>query len=253
MSTVSHPALVYPIRSVPLTRPFVWLACAWDDLIHHRTSSLLYGVIVCSLGALILVFERHPFYIAAAISGFLLVGPILAAGLCELSRCSDANLPTDFDSSLKSLRRNHDSLLGVANRLLLISVCWFVFSYLLLQATIGTVAPGIDQTVWGDVLRHLTEQQIVAYLVCGGVLAGLVFALSVVTVPMIVDRHVDARTAILTSLRVTVKDFPVMLVWGSLIAVLVAIGFATFLIGMVVIFPLLGHATWYAYRDLVKH
>lgn len=252
MSAASHPIPVYPIRSVPLTRPFVWLACAWNDLLHHRVSSLIYGVIVCSMGALILAFERHPVYIAAAISGFLLVGPILAAGLCELSRCSDSNLPTNFDSSLKALRRNHDSLLGVANRLLLISVSWFVFSYLLMQSTIGTVAPTIDQTVWGDVLRHLSERQIASYLLSGGVLAAIVFALSVVTVPMIVDRHVDARTAIRTSLRVAFKDFPVMLVWGALLVALVAIGFATFLIGMVVIFPLLGHATWYAYRDLVK-
>ena len=252
MSTANHPILVYPIRNVPLTRPFVWIACAWDDLIHHQVSSLLYGVIVCSLGALILAFERHPFYLAATISGFLLVGPILAAGLCELSRCSDANLPTDFDSSLKALRRNHDSLLGVANRLLIISVTWFIFSFLLLQSTIGTVAPAIDQTVWGDVLRHISERQLAGYVICGGVLACIVFSLSVVTVPMIVDRHVDARTAILTSLRVTIKDLPVMLVWGSLIVLLVGIGFASFLVGMVIIFPLLGHATWYAYRDLVR-
>lgn len=252
MSTASHPIPMYTIRRVPLTRPFVWLGCAWEDLIHHRVSSLLYGIIVCSLGALILAYERHPFYIAVVISCFLLVGPILAAGLCELSRCSDTNLPTDFDSSLKALRRHHDSLLGVANRLLLLGISWFVFSYLLIQGSIGTVAPELHQTVWGDVLRHLSGQQIVAYLLCGGILAALVFALSVVTVPMIVDRHVDARTAINTSLRVTLKDFPVILVWGALIVLLVGIGFATFLIGMVVIFPLLGHATWYAYRDLVK-
>lgn len=69
---------------------------------------------------------------------------------------------------------------------------------------------------------------------------------------MIIARHVDASTAMLTSLRVTIKDFPVMLVWSLLILVLVAKGFATYLAAMVVIFPLLGHATWYAYRDPVK-
>jgi len=250
MRVISHPD--YSIRSVPLTRPFIWLACGWDDLLHHRMSSLLYGVIVCALGILIVAYERHPFYLAAAISGFLLVGPILAAGLCELSRCSDRNLPTDFNSSLKALRRNHDSLLGVANRLLFISISWFVFSFLLMQAWMTAVAPDIHQTVGGDVLRHLSEQQLFSYLICGGILAVIVFALSVVTIPMIVDRHVDARTAIRTSIRVAIKDMPVMLVWSALIVVLVLIGFATWMIGIVVIFPLLGHATWYAYRDLVR-
>lgn len=252
MSTVSHPIPVYSIRHVPASRPFIWIACAWDDLLHHRAASLSYGILVSALGVLILAYERHPFYLAAAVSGFLLVGPVLAAGLCELSRCSDTNLKTDFDSSLKALRRNHDALLGVANRLLGISIVWFIFSYLLMQSFMATVAPGIEQTVWGDVLRHLSERQIAAYLISGGILAAIVFVMSVVTVPMIVDRHVDARTAIATSLRVTMKDFPVMIVWASLIVALVAVGFASLMIGMIVIFPLLGHATWYAYRDLVK-
>ncbi len=252
MSTVSHHAPAYPIRNVPLTRPFIWIARAWGDLLHHRLASLAYGVMISSLGFFILAYERHPVYVAAAISGFLLVGPILAAGLCELSRCSDLNEKTDFDTSLKALRRNHDSLLGLANRLLVISMTWFAFSYLLMQSVLPTVTPGIEQTVWGDVMRHLSERQIASYLLSGGILAAIVFALSVVTVPMIIDRHVDANTAIRTSLRIFFKDLPVMMVWGALVVVLVAVGFATFLIGMVVIFPLLGHATWYAYRDLVR-
>ncbi len=252
MSTVSHSPPVYPIRNVPLSRPFVWIARAWQDLLHHRSASLAYGFLVSALGLLTLAYERHPIFVAAAITGFLLMGPILAAGLCELSRCSDLNEKTDFDTSLKALRRNHDSLLGVAGRLTIISAVWFVCSYLLMQSVLGTAAPRIDQTIWGDVLRHMSEAQISAYIISVGLLSSVVFALSVVTVPMIIDRHVDARTAIGTSLRVSLQDFPVMLIWATLIVFLVGIGFATFLVGMVVIFPLLGHATWYAYRDLVK-
>lgn len=252
MSTIDHPITNYPIRSVPLSRPFIWIASAWDDLLHHRAASLTYGLLVSVLGMIVLAYERHPLFVAAAISCFMLLGPILAAGLCELSRCSDLNEKTDFDTSLKTLRKNHDSLLGVAKTLMVIGVVWFGFSYFVMQSSFGTVTPGIEQTVWGDVYRHLTDTQIAAYIICGGILAAVVLALSVVTVPMIVDRHVSARVAMRTSLRVTGKDFPVMLVWGTLIGLLVAIGFATFLIAMVVIFPLLGHATWYAYRDLVK-
>ncbi len=140
------------------------------------------------------------------------MGPIMAAGVCELSRCSDRNEKTNFDTSLKALRLNHDSLLGVASRLLILSVTWFVFSYLLMQSVLGVVAPRIDQTIWGNVLSHLSNAQIFSYILSGGILASIVFVMSVVTVPMIIDRHVDARTAINTSLRVTLKDLKVRVI-----------------------------------------
>jgi uncharacterized membrane protein len=66
------------------------------------------------------------------------------------------------------------------------------------------------------------------------------------------DSGADARTAMRTSLRVTLRDLPAMLVWAALIVTLVALGFASFLLGMIIVFPLLGHATWHAYRDLVR-
>ena len=75
---------------------------------------------------------------------------------------------------------------------------------------------------------------------------------SVVSVPMMIDAGADARTAMATSLRVTLRDPPAMITWAALIVVLVAVGFASLLIGMIVVFPLLSHATWHAYRDLVE-
>jgi uncharacterized membrane protein len=251
MTTLLHDP-TYDIRSLPMTRPFIWLGHAWRDLLHHRLASLAYGVMVCAMGLLIFAYQRHPLYLAAAVCGFYLVGPILAAGLCELSRSSDANRTSDFDSSLDALGRNRAQLVRLALHLLAISAAWFVASYFIIQGTIGAVAPGIELTVWGDVLRHLSTQQLAAYTISLALLTAVIFALSVVTVPMVIDRHVDAHTAMLTSLRVTLKDFPVMLVWSILILALLAVGFATYLVALVVIFPLLGHATWYAYRDLVK-
>lgn len=252
MNIISAHSPTYPIRSVPISRPFIWIQRGWQDLLQHPIASLTYGLLVSGMGFIILSYERHPFFVAAAISVFLLIGPIVAAGLCELSRRNDYNEPADFDSSLKALRPNRENLLGVANRLFVISVAWFVVSYLIMQSTIDSVAPGIQQTVWGDVLHSLSAEQISAYLFSGAVLALMVFVMSIVTIPMIIDKHVDATTAIKTSLRVSLKDLPAMLLWAGLIVLLVLLGFATFLLAMVVVFPLLGHATWYAYRDLVR-
>lgn len=252
MATVHHhPTDIIPIRSVPISRPFIWLSEGWDDLLHHRGASLAYGVLVSALGALILAYERHPFFIAATAAGFLLVGPILTAGLCELSRCQDHGEPANFQSSLEPLRRNRSSLLGVAETLAIFAVIWFALSGAVFAGMGGTIAPSVETTLWDGVLQHLSASQMMAYVIVGAVLACVVFALSVVTVPMIIERHVDARTAMRMSLRVTLRDLPAMLVWAALIVVLIYIGFASGLLAMVLIFPLLGHSTWRAYRELV--
>ena len=141
--------------------------------------------------------------------------------------------------------------MGFARRLLLISVVWILLSSMMLQAALGNVAPDLEATVWGDVLRHLSTAQLLAYFGAWSILSAIVFAISVVSIPMILDLNADAGTAIRTSLRVTMRDLPAVLVWAGLIVLLVGLGFATMLFGMVVVFPLLGHATWYAYRDLV--
>jgi uncharacterized membrane protein len=252
MATTHHRVANYSVHSIPLTRPFIWLREGWVDLSHHRSSSLAYGLLVSVLGSLILAYDRHPFYIAAMIAGFLLVGPIMTAGLCELSRCQDRGETADFQSSLLPLQRNRSSLLGFAERLALISAIWFALSGAIFFSLVGSVAPSLDSTMWGGVMQQLTSSQLSAYYIVGFVLSAIVFALSVVTVPMIVDRHVDAGTAMRTSLRVTMATLPAMLVWATLIAALVLFGFATNLLAMVVIFPLLGHATWRAYSELVE-
>ena len=83
MSATHHSIDMYPVHRVPASRPFVWLMQGWDDLWHHRAASLAYGVLVAAMGALILAYQRHPVYITAAMATFLLVGPIITAGLCE--------------------------------------------------------------------------------------------------------------------------------------------------------------------------
>jgi uncharacterized membrane protein len=251
MVTANHLIDTYPVHNVPLTRPFIWLTEGWDDLWHHRSASLAYGLLVSALGALILAYGRHPFFIAAVSAGFLLVGPILTAGLCELSRCRDEGAVADFQSSLLSLKRARGSLFAVAETLVLLAVIWFALSGSLYLGLVGSVAPSIESTLWGDIAGQISNSQMIAYASVGFVLAALVFALSVVTIPMIVERHVNASTAMRMSLRVTLRDFPVMLVWAALIVGLIFIGFATGLLAMVVIFPLLGHATWRAYKELV--
>jgi uncharacterized membrane protein len=240
------------VARVSITRPFVWLYRGWADLRHQPATSLAYGLLVSLFGALILAFWRHPYLIAASITGFLLVGPLLTTGLCESSRLRGKGETVTFDRSLSALGRNRPALLRFSVELLLIAAAWFGLSTLMLHLMLGSAGPDVFSTIWGGALEQVTAIQAISYMVIGGLLACVVFARSVVTIPLIIDRGANARTAVRTSLRVTLSDLPAMVVWAALIALLVGLGFATFLIGMVVIFPLLGHSTWHAYRDLVR-
>jgi uncharacterized membrane protein len=243
---------MYPVHRVPATRPFIWLSRGWDSMFHYRAPSLAYGVIVAGLGSLILAYDRHPLYIAATVCAFLVVGPVITAGLCELARARDHGEACDFQGSLQAMRRSRASLWAFAQVLLFVALGGFCMAALFLYASTGSIAPPIEATVWGDVLAHLSTLQRVTYITAFLILASAVFLLSVVSVPMIIDRHVDAGTAMRMSLRVAAQDKAAMLVWAALIMLLVAFGFGTRLLGMIMVFPLLGHATWYAYRDMVE-
>lgn len=132
-----------------MSRPFVWLGEGWDDLMHHRGASLAYGWLISALGALLLAYERHPYFLAVFTTGFLLVGPILGAGLCELSRCQDAGKEATFQTSLRPLSHNRKSLLALAERLMLLAVLWFAGAAAILYSALGNIAPGLGSTVWG--------------------------------------------------------------------------------------------------------
>jgi len=103
----------------------------------------------------------------------------------------------------------------------------------------------------GQMLSFAHLDFLVAYFCVGGFFAVLVFAISVVSVPMMLDRNTDGVLAALTSLRAFTANVPAMIVWGLLIVLLTAAGFAIWFVGLAVAIPVIGHATWHAYRDLV--
>lgn len=258
MSAQSHLHYQVPaqfsIQHAAFLRPFVWLAKGGQDLIHHPKVSLAHGLIVTGLFLLtLLITSSHAYVLAAVMSGFMLVGPIMAAGLCELSRRAEVHQHVNFDDSLSGLSRNPSALVQFASMLLGFSVLWFALSALVLMVTVGTVAPPLDQTLWRDFFSVVTPMQLALYLLVGGLLAGIVFVLSVVSVPAIIDSQITALEAIFVSLKVAAQNIPTMLVWAAILASLVILGISSFMLGMIVIYPLLGHASWHAYRDLVSN
>ncbi len=247
-----HHFLHVEIRRVSAMRPLVWLQRGWDDFRHIKAASLGHGALITALGAILLMLgSSHPYLIAAAISGYLLVGPIMTTGLCELSRRRAGGEKIGFDESLHGMTRNLEGLAYFGVVLAIIAAAWFVLSGIVLQSVLHTSGPSLGNALWGSLSDVVSRPEVLTYIGSGAVLAAVVFTLSVVSVPLIIDRHASALDAMWISVKVTFWNLPAMIVWAAFIVVLTAIGFAPFLFGMIIVAPILGHATWHAYRDLI--
>jgi uncharacterized membrane protein len=239
-------------RHVPIYAPLLWLQLGWRDVRRNWGASLGYGALIMGLGWTLLVFcGTHPYFIAAAISGFLLVGPLMSAGLCEMSRRYSFGQSASFDDSLEGFARNAPALMKFGLVLAICAAGWFLMSAILLGMAFHLTLPDMSETLYRGFLDSTNRVQVLAYIGVGGTLATAVFVVSVVTIPMMVDQRISVRQGVRASIFAVLRNIPAMLIWSALILVLTIIGYAPLLAGMLIIAPLLGHATWYAYADLI--
>jgi uncharacterized membrane protein len=240
------------VRRVTARQSIEWVRRGWDDFRHLKSASLAHGALITAMGAVLLMLgSSHAYLIAAAVTGYLLVGPIMTTGVCELSRRREAGERTGFDESMQGMLRNPEGLLYFGVVLAIIAAAWFVVSGIVLQSALHASAPSLGEALWGSMSDAASRPQLVAYIGSGAVLAAIVFTLSVVAVPLIIDRHANALDAMWISAKVTFWNLPAMIVWAGIIVGLTIVGFAPFLFGMIVVAPVLGHATWHAYKDLI--
>jgi len=233
-------------------RPLTWLGRGWLDMRKHWGASLGYGALIVGLGWTLLIFcGTHPYFVAAAITGFLLVGPAMSAGLVEMSRRYSRGQSASFDDSLEGFGRNASALFEFGIILALCAVVWFGLSAVLLGTVFHIAEPDMRETLYRGFIDSANRSQVLAYIAVGGVLAASVFAVSVVAIPLIIDRHATAGQAMRASVKAVFTNIPAMIVWSALILILTIIGYAPLLGGLLIIAPLLGHATWHAYRDVI--
>ncbi len=241
------------IREVDNARPLHWIKLGWEDLREHAFASIAYGIFFAVLGYLIMSFAApRPYLITASISGFFLIGPLAAAGLYEISRRGANGQAADLRASLRGILDSRESLLSIGVFLAIVMLGWERISAVLF----ALLFPGEIAELSGFMRTVLLSGEhlgfVAAYVMVGAVFAAIVFIATVVAVPMLMDRDTDMVTAMMTSVRAASTNPVAMLVWAALIVALITIGFATMMIGMVILLPLLGHASWHAYRDLVE-
>jgi uncharacterized membrane protein len=247
----------YPSRTqlesqpVGWLRPFAWLRAGAKDLRSSLRVSAAHGFGMTLIGWLLFaVFGTDPYFVAVAVTLFLLVAPVMSTGVCEISRRLELGMSSTFDDSMAPLQREGTALLKYGSVLAVFAVGWFAVAEVLLRPLFPTSATSLAATLYGSFLEQVTPVECLAYAIAGGVLGLVVFAVSVVAIPVIIDRHAGAGRAMRTSVAVVRRHPAAMVVWAALIMALTVIGFTTLLLGMTLIIPLLGHATWRAYRDL---
>jgi uncharacterized membrane protein len=241
------------IRHVPTSQPVEWLRLGWRDLRRNASISVVFGLVFTLAGyELLLLAEPRPYLFTVTVSGFMLIAPLLAAGLYEISRRQDEGLTSRFRDALQGWTRNGDAMAIFGLILALIAIAWERLSAILFALFYGGDLPSVQSFVGTVFLSGNYVGFVIAYVTVGALLAALVFAMSAISVPMLVDRKTDVATAIATSFRAVRRNLAAMTLWAAILVALMALGFATLLLGMIVLLPWAAHASWHAYRDLTQ-
>jgi uncharacterized membrane protein len=242
-----------PVRQVDTARPLLWLRRGWEDLKAIGRPSLAFGLFFAVAGWLLLALAAGAGYLVPAlIGGFLLVAPFAAIGLYALSLQREAGQPPDLTAAAFSWRRNTGSIALYGLMLALGLILWERVAAIVFALSYGGTVPNFSRLLQDLLFSGAYTPLLLAFFAAGALFALMVFSLSVVTGQVLLDRPLDLISAALTSMQCVLRNPGAMLFWAALLALLTAIGFATAMIGLIVIYPWLAHASWHAYRDLVE-
>ncbi|MCG8669607.1 MAG: DUF2189 domain-containing protein [Pseudomonadales bacterium] len=237
--------LYVPSRQLEWSAPFRWLALAWQDYKATWRLSALYGAFFAVAGMAITAFLW--FYgtkIAIFSFGFLfvLMGPLFAFGLYDVSKELQAGNKPCLKHSLFQMRKNASCQWVYACVLIVIGLIWMRAASIIHVFYPTSATPTIEEMASFLMVGTLT----------GGFFSGLVFGTGAFSLPMMMDRECDSITAVLTSLRAVMDNTGVSVLWALLILGLIAFGFATAFLGLIIVLPLIGYATFHAYQDTVQ-
>jgi uncharacterized membrane protein len=252
-ATPVHPT----IRKIGLADLKHALARGLDDFsaipTHAIFLCLIYPVIGIVLAAIMLGYNVLPL-IFPIIAGFALLGPVAAVHLYELSRRREAGLDVAWGNAFDVLHSpSFPAIAAIGAVLFVLFLAWIATAQVLYQSLFGVLRPESMESFISEIFTTPTGWTLIAIgNAIGLVFAVVAFTLSVVTFPLLLDRDIGAAEAVATSVRAVAANPITMAVWGVIVAALLGVGFLTLFVGLAVIIPVLGHATWHLYRRVVE-
>ncbi len=241
------------VRTITFDRPAEWLSKGARDIMRAPAASLGYGAIWVVTGYLmigLLVQYDLAHYAATLITGFFLVGPLVAVGFYEISRRLELGQEVRFADTWHAWSRHPGQVATLGVMLMVILLAWIRLATLIFALMFQGVTPDWAHFVTSVLLSAENLPLLLVGTVTGGILAGLVFGLTVISAPMLMDRNIDAFSAVILSMRALKQNPGAMLLWSFQIVLFVGAGLATLMLGLIFTLPLIGHATWHAYQDL---
>lgn len=239
----TRPMLV-PCRTVKASAPWRWLKLGWRDFKQSKGLSLAYGLVMMLISVVItwISYQAHSLVLAIAITaGFFFIGPTIGIGLYSISRQIGRGEQPNLWRSLKAGKRNWGNAMILSLFFLIVFLVWARAA-----SMVHIFFPSLSSMDFQNWLNFLAIGSAV-----GAVFAAVIFCAGAFSIPMLIDRDVDAITSVITSVNAVLKNKLTMLLWGLLIVFIVCIGIVTLYLGFVVLLPVVGHATWHAYLETI--
>lgn len=259
MTTTGTSETIIPLgaqrrRNLPATAVWGWLAAGWRDLWRNSTASLAYGLAVFAVSVAIiwgLFWLELDYILFPALAGFLVVGPFVAIGLYQKSRALEAGAPVSLANMILVKAASGAQVWFTGAILGLLMLVWMRAAVIIYALFFGLRPfPGLAHVVEMLFTTPYGWAMLATGTLAGGLFAAFSFAVSSFSIPMLLDERTDAFTAMGTSISLVWNNLPVMLAWGGVVLALFLFSVATGLIGLIVVFPLLGHAAWHSYRAI---
>jgi uncharacterized membrane protein len=258
----NNSAVLPTVRTITAMQPLIWLLMGARDTVRAGWISLAHGLVLAIGGAVIVAIAHDRFWLlSGALSGFLVIAPVLATSLYALSRALERNEKADTSVVVKTWLNWQNShfnkwgndywcMVQFGALLALAATGWVLTS----AALITLLAPAPIHTPL-DFMHHVVLARngwlFEVWLALGGIMAAPLFASSAVAMPLLLDRRVTLMQAVLTSWQTVLTNPIPMGLWAAIIMIFTLLGLGSLLLGLIPVIPMLGHASWHAYRDLV--
>jgi uncharacterized membrane protein len=253
-ATTTGIRLPVTVRTVSVDRSGKWLAAGWRDMWRIPGFSLTYGVAFVLISYILtfgLINAGLEWLILPLFGGFMLVAPLLVVGLYDASRRLEAGEPVSLGVMCTAFRSHVTEIASMGLVLMLFTFAWIVVAIIIFALFYGQTPPPLHRFAEEILFSQKGAIFLMTGSAAGALFAATIFTVTAVSIPMLLDRDVDVITAIVVSIVAVRTNWKVMMGWAAMIGVVSFAGLVTFFIGLALALPLLGYATWHAYRDII--